>query len=138
MCQCHGKGQFLRTLSQLFSGGLLSLHNKWSFSLRISLVNMTKFAGTCGFSQIYWTNPWWKTLFLVQCNKFLNKLRFRYWLLIVFQMDGRNPETVAQRCSVKMLFFEILQNSQETPVPESLYQKRDSGTGAFLWLLQNF
>ena len=30
-------------------------------------------------------------------------------------------EAVARRCSVKKVFLEILQNSQETPVPESLF-----------------
>ena len=29
-------------------------------------------------------------------------------------------EAVAQRCSVKKVFLEISQNSQETPVPETL------------------
>ena len=27
--------------------------NNWSFPLRISLVNVTKFAGNCGFGHIY-------------------------------------------------------------------------------------
>ena len=30
-------------------------------------------------------------------------------------------EAVAWRCSVKKVFLEIWQNSQETPVPESLF-----------------
>ena len=34
----------------------VSLHEKLSFPLRISSVNMTKFAGKCGFGQIYWKN----------------------------------------------------------------------------------
>ena len=33
------------------------LHKKWSFPLRISSVNVTKYAGNCGFSHIYWRNP---------------------------------------------------------------------------------
>ena len=37
---------------------------KWSFSLRISLVNVTKSTGNRGFGHIYWRNPEWKTLFL--------------------------------------------------------------------------
>ena len=32
------------------------LHKKWSFPLRISSVNVTKSAGSCGFSHIYWGN----------------------------------------------------------------------------------
>ena len=30
-------------------------------------------------------------------------------------------DAVVQRCSVKKVFIEISQNSQETPVPESLF-----------------
>ena len=30
-------------------------------------------------------------------------------------------EAVAQRCSVKSVYLEISQNSQEAPVPESLF-----------------
>ena len=35
----------------------ISLHKKWSFPLRISLVNVTKSAVSCGFGHIYWRNP---------------------------------------------------------------------------------
>ena len=35
----------------------LSLHEKWSFPLRRSSVNMTKPAVNCGFGHIYWRNP---------------------------------------------------------------------------------
>ena len=41
------------------------LHKKWSFPLRISLVNVTKSAVSCGFGHIYWRNSRWKTLFFV-------------------------------------------------------------------------
>ena len=34
-----------------------TLHKKWSFLLRISSVNETKFAVSCGFGHIYWRNP---------------------------------------------------------------------------------
>ena len=33
------------------------LHKKWSFPLRISPVNVTKFVVSCGFGHIYWRNP---------------------------------------------------------------------------------
>ena len=39
---------------------------KWSFPLRISSVNVTKSAVSCGFGHIYWRNPYWKTSFFVQ------------------------------------------------------------------------
>ena len=35
----------------------LSLHKKWSFPLRISSVNVTKCAVSCGMGHIYWRNP---------------------------------------------------------------------------------
>ena len=59
-------------------------------------------------------------------------------------------EAVAQRPSVKKLFLEILQNLQENACGRAsfliklqawglqLYEKRDSGTGVFLWILRNF
>ena len=56
------------------------LHKKWSFVLRISSVNVTKSAVTCGFDHIYWRNPLYKTSFFVQCTfqNFKNiKVKFR-------------------------------------------------------------
>ena len=35
----------------------IKLHKKWSFSLRISSVNVTKSTVNCGFGHIYWRNP---------------------------------------------------------------------------------
>ena len=40
---------------------------KMKYSVRISLVNVTKFAVSCRFGHIYWRNPEWKTSFRVQC-----------------------------------------------------------------------
>ena len=45
----------------------ISRHKRWRFSLRISLVNVTKFAVSCGFSNIYWRNLYWKTPFFAHC-----------------------------------------------------------------------
>ena len=42
------------------------LHKKWSFSWRISSVNVTKCAGNCRFDHIYWRNPNGKLNFM--CN----------------------------------------------------------------------
>ena len=36
---------------------LRTLHKKWSFPLRISSVNVTKSAVSCGFGHLYWRNP---------------------------------------------------------------------------------
>ena len=37
-----------------------TLHKKLSFSLRISSINVTKFAVSCGFGHIYLKNPQWR------------------------------------------------------------------------------
>ena len=61
-----------------------------------------------------------------------------------------NSEAVAKRCSVKKVFLEISEKSQEDTCARAtcliklqgwalqLYEKRGSGTGAFLWILRNF
>ena len=38
---------------------------KMKFSVKISSVNVIKFAENCGFGNIYWRNPYWKTSFFV-------------------------------------------------------------------------
>ena len=51
--------------------GVSTVHKKWSCSLRISSVNVTNSAVSCGFGHIYWRNPQWKTYFLCSakvCN----------------------------------------------------------------------
>ena len=54
-------------------------------------------------------------------------------------------EAVAVRCSVKKVFLEIWQNSQENTcgrvsfsIGLQLYWERDTGEGIFLWILPNF
>ena len=41
----------------MLMAGIQSLHKKWSFPLRISSVNVTKSAVSCGFGHIYCKNP---------------------------------------------------------------------------------
>ena len=53
------------------------------------------------------------------------------------------PEADVQRCSVKTVFLEISQNSQENTYASLFFNKvtglkRDSGTGVFLRILGNF
>ena len=43
-----------------------TMHKKWSFPLRIALINVTKSAENCEFGHIYWINPRRKTSFSVQ------------------------------------------------------------------------
>ena len=52
-----------------------SLHKKWSFPLRISSVNVTKFAGNCEFGHIYW--------------KKLLMRNFTFWALLAVSFMGR-------------------------------------------------
>ena len=51
-------------------------------------------------------------------------------------------EAVVQRCSVKKVFLEMFPISQENTYARVSFiiklSKSDSGTGAFLWILQNF
>ena len=66
----------------------------------------------------------------------------------IFELELK--ETVAKSCSVKKVFLEVSQNSQENTCARvsfliklqasglQLYQKRDSGTGVFLRILRNF
>ena len=49
---------------------LNTLHRKRSLQLRISLVNKTKSAVSCGSGHIYWRNTYWKTCFLCSDNSF--------------------------------------------------------------------
>ena len=49
--------QFYNKMVQVLQ---IALHKKWSFLLRISSVNATKSAVSCGFGHIYWRNPYRK------------------------------------------------------------------------------
>ena len=47
----------LSCLLRYLNGAKLTLHKMWSFALRISSVNVTKYAENCRFGHIYWRNP---------------------------------------------------------------------------------
>ena len=51
--------QYLNMVNEVNERDILLqfLQKKWSFSLRISLVNVAKSLGNCGFDHIYWRNP---------------------------------------------------------------------------------
>ena len=53
------------------------LHKKSSFLLKISSVNLTKSAVSCGFGHIYWRNPSWKTSCAVDAEWILNPAIFQ-------------------------------------------------------------
>ena len=60
---------FLNHVSFINVLAILRTDKNWSFPSRISSVNMTKYAGNCGFGHIYWRNPSWKTSFFAQWRK---------------------------------------------------------------------
>ena len=49
--------KYIASVRDLKRGIAAALHKKWSFPLRISLGDVTKSPGNCGFSHIYWRNP---------------------------------------------------------------------------------
>ena len=51
-----------------------------------------------------------------------------------------DAEAVARRCSVKEVFLEILQNSQENTCARVSFsiKLQASGRSVFLWILRNF
>ena len=65
-----------------------------------------------------------------------------YLKIYSFNLDLILSETVACRHSVKRCCWKFRKIHRKTPVPEAwalqLYQKRNSGTGVFLWILRNF
>ena len=56
----------------------ITLHEIWSFPLRIFSVNVNESAVSCWFSDIYWKNPKWKISYFVQCNSWCS-CRIRHW-----------------------------------------------------------
>ena len=72
----HWSSVFIKkTLHRYLIAGLLetkfisnSFQTSITFPLKISSVNVTKFAGNCGFGHIYWKKSLMETSFLVQCH----------------------------------------------------------------------
>ena len=76
------------------------------------------------------------------CLNFVNGFRTNRFLAkhktcnVLAWMQTKCPQKEGiHRCSEKRLFWKILQNSQETPVPKSLFVIVQ---GVFLWILTNF
>ena len=67
-----------KIMNRLLPSSLLySLHKKWSFPLKISSANMTK------FGHIYWRNPYWKTSFFVQLFSQQSVMQIGTWNLLM-------------------------------------------------------
>ena len=79
--KCYHKGHRMKMTAFLVTA------KKWSFSLRISSVNVTKSAVFCGIIHIYWRSPQWKFSFFVQCIYLLlfftwhfSRYQSRWWV----------------------------------------------------------
>ena len=59
-----------------------TLDKKWGFPLRISSVDVTKSAVSCGFGHIYWKNLEWKTSFFVYCKTLISIVVLFFQLLV--------------------------------------------------------
>ena len=70
----------------ILSSLLSTLHKKWSFPLRISSINVTKYAGNCWFGHIYWRNLQLETSFFVA----IKPLRF-HWQKIIWDFSFSGP-----------------------------------------------
>ena len=118
---------FVRLSSSKFITLLLvSLHKKWSFSLRISSVNVTKSAVFYGFGHIYWWNPKWKISYFVQCLCCVVWYLFSVFIVFIFAF-GRFFQEYSEAATRDILwekvFLEISQIHRKTPVPEPLFNK---------------
>ena len=73
------------TVDKFFS----NLHKKWSFPIRISLINVTKFSGNCRFGHIHFRKSLMENfIFLVQ------------WYFLVRKLCKNRLNAVTQRASV--------------------------------------
>ena len=118
---------FVRLSSSKFITLLLvSLHKKWSFSLRISSVNVTKSAVFYGFGHIYWWNPKWKISYFVQGLCCVVWYLFSVFIVFIFAF-GRFFQEYSEAATRDILwekvFLEISQIHRKTPVPEPLFDK---------------
>ena len=74
----------------------LILRKKWSFLLRISSVNVTKFF--CEFGHIYWRNSNWKTSFFVQWfDRDFHSYR-SFWVQLQFEISIQQFLFIAESC----------------------------------------
>ena len=58
-------------------------------TLRISLVNVTKSAESCGLCHIYWRNPEWKASLFAQCNLCGNQTSFIFEDILKLKRKAR-------------------------------------------------
>ena len=88
---------------------------KWSFPLRISSVNVTKSAVSCGFGHIYWANPLWETSFFVQCHVLVTSVKVKEFESSQeaisnsgFLFKKRNQEIRVERLKERVISYWIL------------------------------
>ena len=86
------------------------MHRKWSFTLRISSVNVIKSAFTYGFGPIYWRNPGWKNFII--CAVKVTSFKWLEWdrTTTSFEM-GLEPTTSFPFSHLKLNKFCLLRRS---------------------------
>ena len=99
---------------------LFPLRKKRSFALRISSVNVTKFAVFCGFGHIYWRNPQWKSSLLYSISIRICKIGICKWLYGHFilyntrHLDGNFKKSTSQ--SFLIWFFSQLELKETSKI----------------------
>ena len=119
---------------------------KCFISLKIQLMNLLSFS----FHNHMYVHVYFMCIYMYICAFYVWNLFVCVYVAVYLccsfwvdflQEDVSFKEAALQRCSVKKVFLEISQNSQGNVelagLDLQLYSKRDSGTGIFLWILQN-
>ena len=79
---------------------------KWSFPLRISSVNVTKSALSCGFSHIYWRSPLRKTS-VFKCSDRNNQ----FMIVLTISSFKKSDERIFDVSKTHMLLCILLKNN---------------------------
>ena len=66
-----------------------------------------------------------------------NNCLFLFWKMLTGITVDEMYRSSYQRCSVKKMFLEISQNWQENNLAKAYFLIKLSGTGVYLWILQN-
>ena len=102
--------------------------NWGKFPLRISSLNVTKFAVSCGFGHIYWKNPWCKNSFFVQCE--FKRIRDQSFLNESNDIDPYNLNVVQEHLWVAASVHSRLKSAFE----KNWWKVREGFWGAFQFL----
>ena len=119
-----------------------SLHKKWSFTLRISSVNVAKSPVSCGFGHINWRNHQWKTAFFVQwvcyktdmnCVEYFTKILDSYFI----RQQTENPKLYLKWIPTEQLLIGIFDNQERLLCLSTSRYYREGDTTFFLSGISN-